>query len=356
MIFYPHDWQIFCETKKYSSTVILPHADMMPGYEQNYWKPISQRNSSYEQLIFEKAMKHQDTMFVVVNPWFNIIQKIPNLYWLNYGHPWHLHKGCCYSDLSPVSEKQFDTRSIWICLNRNKRIHRYLIAMYLLGNDLESRGYLTVEPSELDPHPTWQDWLIWWQYNDHHEINDISEDFPALEKGFVKIKEKIGYHSPYIPQEVDTTKNCQDNFRLSLSNLYKQSMIEIVAETTWQPDAGAMISEKYINTVYGFNFPILVGAKNSIQQIRNQGFDVFDDVIDHSYDELDSPTLRLVTALKKNHHLLIDFDQTKSLWTDCHDRMQANVDLANEIYKNSSKYFNEAFDAWKKYQIDQKMQ
>jgi hypothetical protein len=61
--------------------------------------------------------------------------------------------------------------------------------------------------------------------------------------------------------------------------------------------------------------------------MRYLGFDVFDDIIDHSYEDLLNPIERCYYSIERNLHLLTDFNKTKKLADQNHTRFQHNLDL-----------------------------
>ena len=61
--------------------------------------------------------------------------------------------------------------------------------------------------------------------------------------------------------------------------------------------------------------------------MRGQGFDVFDDIVDHSYQDMPDPWDRCYYAIEKNVHLLKDFDTLQKFLYNNKHRLQANLDL-----------------------------
>jgi len=64
---------------------------------------------------------------------------------------------------------------------------------------------------------------------------------------------------------------------------------------------------------------------------------MFDDIVDHSYDTIDDPAIRLETAITKNLKLLTDNARTKQLWTQNLDRFKNNIDFCQKRMYN---YYN----------------
>jgi hypothetical protein len=64
------------------------------------------------------------------------------------------------------------------------------------------------------------------------------------------------------------------------------------------------------------------------------GLDMFDDVVNHSYDNISNPAARLEAAIIDNITLLTDIDYTKDLWVKNKDRFEKNIDFCKERMYN----------------------
>lgn len=103
----------------------------------------------------------------------------------------------------------------------------------------------------------------------------------------------------------------EDNF-LKLSWLYDDTWINIVTETQYT-EAPGIISEKTILAFLARQIPILIGYSGIVQDCRRLGFDMFDDIVDHSYDFApDHDRWRL--ALEKNQDLLFGGRDLSIFW------------------------------------------
>jgi hypothetical protein len=91
-----------------------------------------------------------------------------------------------------------------------------------------------------------------------------------------------------------------------------------------------MITEKTIMAIYAGTLPVWIGGWRLPDAMRDLGFDVFDDIVDHSYSTLEDPVARLDQALLRNQHLLTDFDLTRNFIAHNHHRLQHNVDLVEQ--------------------------
>lgn len=317
-------------TKK---NVIFFAWDHCDGFEFSMLPPEQQSPSIIED-IKKKVLKNPDQIFWIFHSWLNFEkyfdQELPNLKLIKYTDEVWLG-GCrnLYSTVDPQFDKNFNSTRHWISLGTNRRIARYIAALYLLGTSVTTCGLLKIDPTELCKHDTWESYLSYWKFNSRYEIFDIESSFSILKDGFHKIKQGLEYEAR-IYHHSDTPAMNHKNFDNFLRILYRDSFVEIVNETLFMETSG-IITEKFINSVYGFNFPIMLGVPNTVTHLRNLGFDMFDDVIDHSYDTIVSPLPRLVQALGSNITLLQDSELAKNAWRTCQHRMKNNVELAKQL-------------------------
>ena len=72
---------------------------------------------------------------------------------------------------------------------------------------------------------------------------------------------------------------------------------------------------------------------------------MFDDLIDHSYDQIKDPLDRLCAVIDLNKNLLTDTDLVKSLWQKNQNRFLKNVAFARtNLYNIIEQQANNDFD------------
>jgi len=86
---------------------------------------------------------------------------------------------------------------------------------------------------------------------------------------------RVFYHGP------DLLNN--NNF-LSLIATYNSCGASLVCETALD----RTITEKTFHAIMAGHPMLIIGPKGTVQHLRDHGFDVFDDILDHAYDKLDS--------------------------------------------------------------------
>jgi hypothetical protein len=229
-----------------------------------------------------------------------------------------------YKALDPITEKDMDSPYTFVSLNRGLRYPRAMLISLLYGLGLEKNGMISCmfrkKIKNLFKETKWQ------TRDDQLNIRDL------LENGFKKFKKS----KLLINDDEDIYgKSHNDNvsnFKNSLTSYYKQTFVELIGETSYTEPA-FNITEKTLNSIYAYNFPIWISSKGSVKFLRNMGLDVFDDIINHDYDSIEDPIDRMYRAINDNKDLLTDTDNTKRLWTDSKDRFARNLDFAkNDLY------------------------
>ena len=115
-------------------------------------------------------------------------------------------------------------------------------------------------------------------------------------------------------------------------NYYRETFVEIITETSCT-ERCFNLTEKTLNSIYGKSFPILISSPGIVAFLRSMGMDVFDDIIDHSYDEIENPIDRIYQAINSNRELLTDTNKAKELWKANEHRFIKNIDFAkHQLY------------------------
>ncbi|MFO0003644.1 MAG: hypothetical protein ACK559_21195, partial [bacterium] len=70
--------------------------------------------------------------------------------------------------------------------------------------------------------------------------------------------------------------------------------------------------------------------------------DIFEDIVDHSYDEIENHFERLAAAIDRNQHLLDGSTNIKELWYDNQKRFDDNCEKINSLCfdKEKQRIFN----------------
>ena len=250
-----------------------------------------------------------------------------------------------YQDIQPVVDKNFDSSYNFISLNRHPRGHRHLVVALLHHLNLESKGLI----SWLSPvHQThmfnngfnWSKELSQSKYNDIFNAGLLK--LQNTNKSNFNIDQDDRYDTVYPDWLISHNIF---NWERKLSTYYKNTFVELVSETTFK-EPTLLLTEKTYHAFLGCNFPILNSTVGTVEHLREIGFDMYDDIIDHSYDTITDPFERVYTLITKNQELLSDGERTRKLWKDNLDRMLKNVDfMRDRMCKIYEDRFYQDFDA-----------
>ena len=114
-----------------------------------------------------------------------------------------------------------------------------------------------------------------------------------------------------------------ENYKhLLQKTVFEPSCISLITEPTYI-EKEALITEKTIMAIYGGTIPLWVGGWRCADAMQDLGFDVFDDIVDHSYQSLEDPWDRINKSIQLNQELLSNFTISSPILT----RLQHNLDL-----------------------------
>lgn len=111
-----------------------------------------------------------------------------------------------------------------------------------------------------------------------------------------------------------------------LNQVFLTSAVSLITESV-RFQKLAILTEKTGYSVLGCTFPIWVGGFNQAQQWKSFGFDIFEDIIDHSYEQYPTLIERCYYAFKKNLHILTDLEMAKKLRLENMNRLLNNREL-----------------------------
>jgi hypothetical protein len=131
----------------------------------------------------------------------------------------------------------------------------------------------------------------------------------------------------------DSSNFFQEKIWLSVS---QRSVVSLITECSTGYQSNFTFSEKSLMPLLCLNFPIWVGNYGQAQQAQQMGFDVFEDVIDHSYQYQKTLVERCYHAINDNLSLLTDLDLAKRTQQKYLDRL-----IANQKY-----ILNGGFEKW----------
>jgi hypothetical protein len=141
--------------------------------------------------------------------------------------------------------------------------------------------------------------------------------------------------------EEDVTIDSEFTFQSILTfeiNPYRHSYVNIVTESNYFNEKidAIHISEKSLIPFFFFQLPIFLASQGHVGKVREYGFDLFDDIIDHSYDDIwDSKdrfnaVVNEIKRLHDNKEVIIDF------YIKNQSRFEKNNQIITDFSENNS--------------------
>lgn len=225
------------------------------------------------------------------------------------------------------------TKKQILFLNNSETFHRVASVCYFVAQGYDKNSYLTVSDH------------IFQRIKNSNVIDLTSimrfspNQLECIKQGANKISNNNFSKAIIKPYwENDFWNQNITNYNKNLYRLYQRSYLEIISGSLFQEET-PFLSEKELQAWYGCTMPIFLGPANTVDYIRKiLGLDVLDDLINHDYDKIKDPALRLFAVFDYNKHLL-----------------DGSVDLAKEwsarkkrIFDNCNKFVDDSIDAEQK--------
>lgn len=106
-------------------------------------------------------------------------------------------------------------------------------------------------------------------------------------------------------------KNAYTYSQLLQKSVFEPTCVSLITEPAYY-EKETIVTEKTLMALYAGTIPIWVGGWRIADYMASMGFDVFDDVVDHSYQTESDPALRCDLAIARNLDLLTNFDLAHS--------------------------------------------
>lgn len=272
-------------------------------------------NTAIEELT-KFCEDHPEQQFIVFNLHLGLKNqlKVPNLYLDT------IMSSNLTEDLKPCEKKQISNK--WLSLNLDTKLHRVMTVSYLLSNNYDKNGNITFNRNE----PT----LV--KYDKYKNISEMpSELKPKFSKGFKRFK--LEDFDIFKMRNFDkVTDRVATNYNDNLLPVYQTTGVEIITGTLFFEKTPA-ITEKEVQSVFGKNFPIYINGVGMVREMKKLfDLDLFEDIIDHSYDEVENHFERIAVAIDRNSHLLDGSTNIHELWHDNQKRFEDNCEKMNSMF------------------------
>jgi hypothetical protein len=225
----------------------------------------------------------------------------------------------------------------FLCHNRSTKPHRYCMLTLLKHYEvLDNTNWSLVPSFKCD-----NDQLFYEIFNKEDIKNYIEEI-----KYFISLSIK---KSDYELEEKWFTPNTAE---INVEGLplwmrvpekpltFENSYVNIVTESSYVNSENVVhITEKSFRPFYYYQLPIFVASHHHIKHLKEiYGFDMFEDVIDHSYDNIISHRDRLFEIIKEIKRLNEKQEEIKEFYKNNYERFEKNKNIIFGILKNTDDY------------------
>jgi hypothetical protein len=241
---------------------------------------------------------------------------------------------CRYeSRFIPNKESQF-----FMCHNRSPKVHRYVFICLLLKNGLVD---------DVD----WSMVMGWYRKTNMYggfyenlltkfEINFVyQEQIAYLDNVDVKRSKFEVDKEWFTSEEISPTFEWNQIYELKT---YESSYVNIVTESNFLFNE-IHITEKTLKPFYFYQFPIFLSSTHHVKYIKDMyGFDMFDDILDHSYDNEPDNKKRLFMVYDEIKRISENKDKLIEFYKNNESRFEKNKQIVINISKSNKdlEYFN----------------
>lgn len=141
----------------------------------------------------------------------------------------------------------------------------------------------------------------------------------------------LPYVLPLTIEEGPINKNQQ---HLAFNSNFFSCMVNIVCETMEEDTHPVNLSEKTFKAFAWHQIPIWHASPGTVNEVRKLGFDLFDDIIDHSYDNItnyEDRKNRIIESLKTFKSKYETLDDLKGLRQQIWNRLENNNRLLSVL-------------------------
>jgi hypothetical protein len=232
------------------------------------------------------------------------------------------------------------TGNFFMCHNRSPKPHRYGLLALMMKNNIIN---------EID----WSLVYGWYRKKQLKFNPDYSFYSPIFDKGECDmLKNEIDYlnnidiKKSNFETEKDWFDDIEDHAQVQWKNIYENrtfesSYVNIVTESCYdKPEIH--ITEKSMKPFYFYQLPIFVSSYNHVKMLKDRfGFDLFDDIINHDYDNEPDDKKRFILVFNEIMRLLKNKNEIIEFYKNNEQRFINNRNIIVEI--DNSKRDNDYF-------------
>jgi hypothetical protein len=226
----------------------------------------------------------------------------------------------------------------FLCHNKSPKPHRYAMLMLLKKSGILEKdvNWSLVPPYYNFPignfyHSILDDNCLDILDEEVQYFNEIklkTSDYEGDEGWFKPLSEINRESLPYWQQIPEKNKT------------FEESYVNIVTESLFSESPNVVqITEKSFRPFFFYQLPIIVASPHHISIMKQRyGFDFFEDIIDHNYDDKMNDTQRFFLIYKEIKRLYQNKDKVIEFYQNNYERLEANKQRVLDILKIKRDY------------------
>jgi hypothetical protein len=287
--------------------------------------------------LAEFCASHHEQQFIIFNDNIDLRSiKIRNLYadTIVSEVRYNIHD----DEWNPIQREKKKITNQWLFLNNYTRLHKTVTLCYLLSKDYYRNGLISMGP-KIDNLTLVQDYYVPQSLSKNlkykHNISKINPELKReIKKGYERFRSKDFNKLESLTSSYDRRKI--DYYDVYLGPFYETTGVEIIAGSRFFEQYPIM-NGKLFRSVYAKNFPIHINGVGITKWMKEFfDLDIFEDIVDHSYDEITDHFERLTAAIDRNTHLLDGSTNIHELWHDNQKRFEDNCEKMDNIVREGT--------------------
>ena len=261
-----------------------------------------------------------------------------------FGKPKYLVCDGMSENFAPDTDVQYYAIDAWLEWESKQDLNKQKLSLYNTNilhcanfqiNKKQVNRYLAIKLCEVfgvDADYTWsgigQSFDMSYVIDERKTLDDtlIDVKFSSLLEPIHQYKKKWIVFDDIDSAGTSSIENYGGNLGVwnnGLGKLMSQTAVSLITESVWT-QRWASFSEKTAFAIFACTFPIWVGGYNMAKCWQDKGFDIFDDIIDHSYQNKNTLLERCFYAFELNKDILVDLEYAKQTRENAMDRLEKN--------------------------------
>jgi hypothetical protein len=234
--------------------------------------------------------------------------------------------------------------SFFMCHNRSPKPHRYaFLCMLKKDGIIENIDWSLIMGWYHKKQRRHEDATYYSEFFDDDEKNEHINEIEYFTKIDIK-KSKYEESQTWFDDTGDSAQIFWN--KVYEKKTFEDSYVNIVTESCYSPKE-IHISEKSLKPFYFYQFPIFVASYNHVKYLKERfKFDMFDDIINHDYDDEFDNKIRMQKIMKEIKRIYENKDFFIGFYKKNEQRFINNREKIIDIYnsKNDVNFFKSLID------------